>query len=153
MKTSFLLRAISHSFWGRLALHALWLHGSWEAVQCAFFYAMGDVALVPGIAIMVGATLADIALTLLLVWIALRLSVHSTRFSLLRAAPPLIGLGGGVAVFIEAVGQEAAHWWRYSAAMPAFQIFEWQIGLFPVLQMAFLPLVCLVLTSRRLRVR
>lgn len=88
MKAAVPLRAISRSFWGRLALHAFWLHGCWEAAQCGAFCDMEGVSSAVGIALMVGATLADVALTLLLVWAALRLGAKNARCSPLRAAPP-----------------------------------------------------------------
>jgi hypothetical protein len=135
-----------------LAFHALWLHGSWEAAQCAYFYDMSGALPLFAIALMIGATLADVALTLLLVAIALRRSAQNAGFSLLRTAPRLIVVGAATALFIEA-GAQAAGWWRYSTAMPVFPLFERQIGVLPLLQMALLPLLCLIFASKRLHTR
>lgn len=152
MKAAAPRRVISRSFWVCLAGHALWLHGLWEAVQCANYYDMSGVSPVSGIALMVGAALADVALTLLLVWSALRLNTQNVRLSLFRAGLCLFALGAAVALCIEA-GAQAAGWWRYSTAMPVIPIFGWQIGVFPLIQMAFLPLFCLILASKRLHAR
>ena len=143
------LRAITRSFWGCLALHALWLHGLWEVAQCSIFYDMSDISTFVGIVLMVGATLADVVLTVFLVWITLRLNRRNVG-SLLRIGIYLIALGAVAAFGIEA-GAQAAGWWRYSAIMPVIPIFEWQIGMVPLLQMALLPGACFLLVPHRLR--
>lgn len=148
MKAAAPLRAISRSFWGRLALHAIWLHGLWEVVQCSVLYDMSGVSSLSGLVLMVGATLADVALTLLLVFSALRLRPKTTGLSFLHLGLCLIGLGAGTAMLIE-VGAQAAGWWRYSAAMPIISVFGWPIGVLPLLQMALLPLLCFLLASHR----
>ncbi len=146
MKAAVPLRAISRSFWGRLALHASWLHGCWEAAQCGAFYDREGVSSASGMALMVDATLANIALTLLLVWATLRLGAKNTRFCSLRAPPSLIGLGATAALLIEAGAQPAALW-RSSAAMPVPGVFGWPIGILPLIQMAVLPFLSLVFAS------
>ena len=134
-----------------MAFHALWMHGAWEAAQCALFYDMNGASIASGIIWMVGATLADVFFTLLLVRTMLGLSTRNGAFSRSRAAFWLIGSGGAIALLIEA-GAQAAGWWRYSSVMPIISVFEWRIGVLPLLQMAFLPLVCLLLTFDRLQI-
>ena len=147
MKAAAPLRAISRSFWGRLALHALWLHGLWEVAQCSAFYDMSGVSPLSGSVFMVGATLADLVLTLLLVFLALRLSAASAEFLTLRAFLWLVGLGAVAAIAIEIFAQTGG-WWRYSPAMPTISVFGTLIGAWPLLQMAILPPICLFLASR-----
>ncbi len=62
----------SRAFWGRVALHALWLHGGWEVVQCRWFYDMSGASPASTWWFMVGATGGDGVLTLLLIALTLR---------------------------------------------------------------------------------
>lgn len=64
---------LARPFWRRLALHALWLHGFWEAAQCLLFYTMNGTPFTSALW-MATATGGDVALTLALVAMALRLA-------------------------------------------------------------------------------
>ena len=127
--------------WNRLALHALWLHGVWETAQCRLFYDMSGVSGASAFGFMIGATGADVVLTLALAAIALRLARGRPR---LAALLTLALLGAAAAIGIEITALSLG-WWRYSPAMPALLFFGRSIGLLPVVQMAMLPSVALVL--------
>jgi hypothetical protein len=58
---------LQFSFWRHLTFHALWLHASWEAVQCRLFYDMSGLPTASTFVSMVGSAVADVALTLVLV--------------------------------------------------------------------------------------
>lgn len=59
--------------WKRVAWHALWLHGGWEATQCRLFYDMGGFSPLSAFFFMAGATVADVILSLFLIALNLRL--------------------------------------------------------------------------------
>jgi hypothetical protein len=107
--------------WSRLALHALWLHGLWEAGQCRLFYDMSGVSGASDFGFMIVATGADVFLTIALVAMTLRFRS-----------------GAATAILIEIVAHSLG-WWRYSPTMPALLFFGRSIGLLPVVQMALLP--------------
>lgn len=153
--------APTRAFWGRVALAALWLHGAWEAAQCALFYAMSDVSPPSGLIFMAVATLADVILTLFLLFLALRLSAArdtsardtSARDTSVGFPAPIallwsVGLGALAAIAIEIPAQTGG-WWRYSDAMPTIFVLGTPIGVLPLLQMAILPPICLLLASKR----
>lgn len=125
----------SFAFWTRLVLWSLILHGVWEFFQCIFFYDMSGFNSLQGALWMLGATLADVALTLLLVGVALwfHRRILSVSFAL-----ALVFAG-----FLAAIGIEAAaplgDWWRYAPAMPQLHFAGVTLGLLPLLQMALLP--------------
>jgi len=127
-------------FWSRLALHALWLHGVWEAVQCRLLYDMGTTPFTFGLVFMVSATGADVILTLVLVALALRLA----RGRRSRVFLTLAACGAIAAILIEILAL-AFGWWRYSPAMPALHFAGRSIGFFPVVQMTVLPSSAVVL--------
>ncbi len=152
MKATALLRLISRAFWARVALCALWLHGAWEAVQCALFYDMSGTSVASGLIFMAIATLVDVILTLFLVFLALRLSHASAESPSFGAFPWLIGLGALIAVAIELLAQTGG-WWHYSGAMPTLSVLGVPIGVLPLLQMAIVPPICLLFASKRRRFR
>lgn len=84
---------------------------------------------------MIGATLADVVITLLLVggalWFHRRIPSVSFQLALIFAG------------FLAAIGIEAAassgEWWRYAPAMPQLHFVGVTLGLLPLLQMALLP--------------
>ncbi len=127
----------SFAFWKRLALWSLSLHGVWEFFQCIFFYDMNGFNPLTGALWMLGATLADTVLTLLLVggvlWFHRRISSVSFALALIFAG------------FLAAIGIESAaslgEWWRYAPAMPQLHFVGVTLGLLPLLQMALLPWV------------
>ncbi len=122
-------------FWSRLALHALWQHGVWEATQCRLFTNMSGVpfasalflmilrftkscfkprpTLASALFLMIAATGADVVLTLALVAIALRFARgHFSRALLTLAA------GGTIAAIVIEVLALALGWWRTSPRCP-----------------------------------
>ncbi len=127
--------------WSRLALHALWLHGVWEAAQCRLFYDMSGVSGTSAFGFMIGATGADVVLTLALVAIAFRFE-RERHCATVFLTLPLLGAGAAIGIEISAL---SLGWWRYSPTMPALRFFGRSIGLLPVIQMALLPSLALVL--------
>jgi len=132
-----------HPFWSRLALHALWLHGLWEAVQCRLFYDMNGVPFTSALLFMIAATGADVVLTLALVALALHFT-HG-RFKIITLWM-LAACGTFAAIVIEVVALSLG-WWRYSPTMLTVQFAGRSIGLLPLVQMALLP-SCAVLLAR-----
>ncbi len=125
----------SFAFWTRLVLWSLILHGVWEFFQCIFFYDMSGFNLLKGALWMLGATLTDTVITLLLVagalWFHRRIPSVSFALALIFAG------------FLAAIGIETAaslgEWWRYAPAMPQLHFVGVTLGLLPLLQMALLP--------------
>lgn len=132
------LHDTTSAFWRRVALHALWLHGGWEVVQCRLFYDMTGASPSSVLLFMAGATGADVILTLLLIAATLRPTPAQHRAATGRSFATLAVAGVVIAILIELLAWRFS-WWHYSPAMPKFQLFGQKIGLLPVLQMALLP--------------
>jgi len=128
----------SRAFWGRVALHALWLHGGWEVVQCRLFYDMSGASPASTWWFMAGATGGDVVLTLLLTALTLRAVQFQHRAGMGRLLGTLT-LSGTVAATLLELLAHALGWWRYSSMMPTVQLFGETVGLWPVLQMALVP--------------
>jgi hypothetical protein len=141
---------LQFSFWRHLTFHALWLHASWEAVQCRLFYDMSGLPTASTFVSMVGSAVADVALTLVLVVVTIcetqRRHGGITGRTIMtgRSMAMLSACGALSAVLVELVALRFG-WWRYSPRMPVISLFGWDIGVLPVLQMALLPLVSLLL--------
>lgn len=120
-------------------MHALWLHGLWEALQCRLFYDMSGGSFARAF-FMIGATGADVVLTLILVALARRLARgHFIRVLLLLA------VGGAITAILIEILALALGWWRYSPLMPSLQFSGQSIGLLPLVQMALLPSLAFLL--------
>ena len=138
------LRQWLFPFWRRVALHALWLNSAWEAAQCRLFYDMSGMSGASAFFFMIGATGADVVLTLALIAIALRFKrARHRRATLLALA--LSGAAAAIGIEITAL---SLGWWRYLSTMPAFPFFGRSIGLLPVVQMALLPPLATLLARR-----
>lgn len=132
------------AFWRRVALHALWLHGAWEAVQCRLFYDMSGASPASTLWFMASATGADVVLTLLLIALAVRAVQFQHRAAMSRFLATLALSGTVTATWIELLAH-ALGWWRYSPLMPRVQFFGGTVGLLPVLQMVLVPSLAFVL--------
>ncbi len=113
------------------------MHGVWEFFQCLFFYDMSGFSVWKGALWMLGATVADAVLSVILVGGALCLGNRKSRL------PPtwlLIAAGFIAAVAIETLASLGG-WWRYGPLMPQIQILGVHLGMLPLLQMALLPLL------------
>lgn len=119
----------------RLLIWSFVLHGVWEFFQCLFFYDMTGFGLWKGALWMIGATVTDVVLTLLLFGGALWLQSRKPDFSFVLT---LIIVGFLVAIGIEVMASVGG-WWRYSALMPQLKFVGITLGLLPLLQMALLP--------------
>lgn len=142
----------SRAFWGRVALHALWLHGGWEVVQCRRFYDMSGASPASTFRFMVGATAGDVVLTLLLIALTLR----AVQFQHRAATGRLLGtlaLSGTVTATLLELLAHALGWWRYSPLMPRVQFFGGTVGLLPVLQLALVPSLAFFLARPFLNLR
>ncbi len=128
-------------FWSRLALHALWLHGVWEAVQCLLFTDKNGVPFTSASFFMIAATGADVVVILALVAFALRFARGRSNGITLWT---LAACGTIAAMLIEILAL-AFGWWRYSPAMPTVQFAGRSIDLLPVGQMMVLPCAALAL--------
>lgn len=121
----------------RLAWWSFILHGVWEFFQCLFFYDMSGFSVWKGALWMVGATLADAVLSVLLVAGARYLGNRNSRLP----TTWLLSIAGFiVAATIETLASLGG-WWRYGPLMPQLQILGVSLGLLPLLQMALLPLL------------
>ncbi len=148
-------------FWSRLALHALWQHGVWEAAQCRLFTNMSGVpfasalflmilrftkscfkprpTLASALFLMIAATGADVVLTLALVAIALRFAralqsrPSNARRGRHNRRDCYRGFGFGTRL--------VAH----LPAMPTIRFAGRSIGLWPVVQMTLLPFLAFAL--------
>lgn len=132
------------AFWGLVALHALWLHGAWEAVQCRWFYDMSGASPASTLWFMAGATGGDVVLTLLLIALTLRVVQFQHRAATSRFLGTLALSGTVTAALLELLAHTLG-WWRYSPLMPRVQFFGGTVGLLPVLQMALVPSLAFVL--------
>lgn len=130
-------------FWSSITLHSLWLHGAWEVAQCRLFYDMRGVPPTPAALFMIGATGADVVLTLALVALAFLLARRRSVGVTPHVLGALVVLGAGAAILIETLALTLG-WWRYSSTMPIIPVGR-DIGLLPVLQMALLPSVAFLL--------
>lgn len=119
----------------RLIIWSFGLHGVWEFFQCLFFYDMSGFSVWKGALWMLGATVVDVVITLLLVGGALWLQSRKPYFSFVLT---LIIVGFLVALGIEFMASVGG-WWRYLASMPQLKIVGVTLGLLPLLQMALLP--------------
>lgn len=134
--------------WRRVAFASLWLHGTWEIVQCFVFYDMSRVSVLSRAAWMSGATLADVGITLGLVGATVLIFPFQNH----RLSPPallfLMALGALTALLLEILAQKAG-WWRYAPAMPTLLLGDHAIGIAPLLQMTILPALAASLPLRR----
>lgn len=117
----------------RLAMWSFILHGVWEFFQCLVFYDMSGFSVWKGALWMLGATVADAILSVILVTGAL-------YFKNLRVPPTWLLIAAG---FIAAVGIETlaslGGWWRYGPLMPQIHVGAVSVAILPLLQMALLP--------------
>lgn len=137
-----------NALWRRVAFGSLWLNGVWEVIQCFAFYDMSRVSPLGGAFWMVGATIADVGITLIL----LALTTLLFRPKSDRLSPTallfLVFSGALTALIIEIIAQKFG-WWRYAPTMPVLWLGNHSVGILPLLQMAILPALAASLPSRR----
>lgn len=129
--------------YGAIALWAFLLNGAWELLQCVFLYDMWDWPFWKSMLWMWGATLGDVAIVLALVAVSAQL----TGFSRSAFWIALVGIGLIAAVLLEWVARRA-DLWSYSSAMPTIGLFGEEIGLAPLVQITFLPVLSVYLSDR-----
>jgi hypothetical protein len=134
--------------WRRVAVHGLWLNGLWEVAQCLSFYDMSRVPALAGLVWMGGATLVDVALCELLLAATMALFRRDVMWLSTGALLFLFLAGALTAISIEVVAQSLG-WWRYAPTMPRLRLWNWNIGVLPLLQMMVLPTLAAALPLPR----
>ena len=123
----------------RIAIWAFVLNGLWEFGQCTVLYDMWNWGIWRGAAWMWGAIAGDVVIVLGIVWIA----------SILAGAKhlnPPNAKGWLALISTSFVASVALEWlaqylqlWSYSALMPVVDVFGFEIGLAPIIQITLLP--------------
>ena len=119
----------------RLAIWSFITHGIWEFFQCLFFYGMSGFSVWKGALWMLGATLADTILSVILVVGARNLGNRKPRL------PPtwLLIIAGFLAAVTIETAASLGGWWRYGPMMPQIHFWGVSLGILPLIQMASLP--------------
>lgn len=123
----------------RLVLWSAALHGAWEYSQCPPFYDMSDTGPTEHHALMVAATVGDVAINLGVTTAAERVAGREAVRQLApRGAAALLGVGFVAAVGLEWSAQRLGLW-RYTDRMPTVRVAGHDVGLLPVVQVTALP--------------
>jgi hypothetical protein len=131
----------------RIVFWAFILHTVWEFTQCVFLYDMWDWPFWEATIWMWAAIFGDILIVLGL-WKGTTLLVPSLRFE----SPGYMGYM--TLLFLSFLASIFLEWtaifldlWQYTPAMPVVTIFNHDVGLSPILQITFLPVVSVYLAN------
>ena len=131
----------------RVIFWAFLLNTIWEFTQCLFFYEMWSWGFLKATLWMWGAVFGDILIVLGL-WQGLKKLIKST--GLLQKTVIkyllLLALSFGVSIFLEWMALYL-ELWTYDTSMLTLYVFNYNIGLAPILQITFLPVLSVYLTE------
>ncbi|MEX2463388.1 MAG: hypothetical protein WD513_03790 [Balneolaceae bacterium] len=132
----------------QIILWAFILHTGWEFGQCLFLYNMWDWPFINATIWMWGAVFGDILIVLAL-W-----KITATAVPSLNYLQPngksylyLIVLSFAASIFLEWMAI-ALNLWEYSDAMPVVTVFDYEVGLSPIVQITLLPAASIYLADR-----
>ena len=126
---------------------AFLLNTIWEFTQCLFFYEMWSWGFWKATFWMWGAVFGDILIVLGL-WQGLKKFFKST--GLLQKTVIkylfLLALSFGASIFLEWMALYL-ELWKYDTSMPTLHLFNYKVGLTPILQITFLPALSVYLAE------
>ena len=137
------------------ALHIiLWafiLHTVWEIAQCLFLYDMWDWPFWKATIWMLAAIFGDILIVIGL-WKMTSAFMRDKHIqpTILKEYTLLVGLSFPVSIFLEWMAK-VLNLWQYSSNMAVIELFNYQVGLSPVLQITFLPALSIYLAEKSTR--
>lgn len=122
-----------------IVIWAFLLNTIWEFGQCLFLYDMRDWPFLKATVWMWAAIIGDVFIVLGL-WKITELTFSSTKFAKLNLKDYLylIGISLLASVILEWVAKYL-QLWTYSDMMPIVSVFNYEVGLSPIIQITFLP--------------
>lgn len=124
------------------------LHTAWEFAQCVFLYDMWDWTFWKATIWMWAAVFGDILIVLGLWKTAASFSsLFHFQMPRFKDYAFLLSLSFVASILLEWLAR-ALDLWHYSSNMPSFELFNYQVGLSPILQITFLPALSVFLAKK-----
>ena len=126
---------------------AFLLNTIWEFTQCLFFYEMWSWGFWKATLWMWGAVFGDILIVLGL-WQGLKKLLESTNLlnKTVIKYLVLLAISFGASIFLEWMALYL-ELWTYDTSMPTLYVFNYKVGLTPILQITFLPALSVYLAE------
>tara|TARA_R110002124_G_scaffold239959_1_gene405080 strand:- start:11501 stop:11968 length:468 start_codon:yes stop_codon:yes gene_type:complete len=142
-----LTEALKKSKMPKVIFWAFLLNTIWEFTQCLFFYEMWNWEFWKSTFWMWGAVLGDI-LIVLGIWQGVKTFFKSTGLlqKTIIKYLLLLALSFGAGIFLEWMALYL-ELWEYDTSMPTLYVFNYKVGLTPILQITFLPALSVYLAE------
>lgn len=136
----------------KITLHivfwALILHTIWEFTQCIFLYSMWDWPFWKATIWMWAAIFGDMLIVLglwkIVTFFSPSIHIKTAGF---KGYALLLGISFSASLILEWLAI-ALDLWQYSPNMPTIELFDYHIGLSPILQITFLPALSVYLAEK-----